>query len=253
MQSVLVVALRLCIARHAERKHLDDFHSWKQIVKVVRDDFLQGNESLRVSEAVEMSTKLRHFHARKELFTLAGSTKHDAKRDGHVRDEWKSVSRIDREWREDRKEISSIPRFHFDTLWFREIVPRKKMNLPRREFRHQHIAPQSLRLNVLRDRSFANERHLIFGRERFPRRARNARINLPTQSADALHEEFIEIRAEDREKTYALKQRHVRIVPLREHTAIELEPLQVAIQKPRRIIQSNRNDVVRSDRLAWRL
>ena len=58
----------------------------------------------------------------------------------------------------------------------------------------------------------------------------NARGRLQFQAADALHEEFVEIGAGDRQELDALEQRIVRGLGLRQDAAIELEPGELAIQ-----------------------
>jgi hypothetical protein len=56
-----------------------------------------------------------------------------------------------------------------------------------------------------------------------------ARVGPRAHRTDALHEKFIEIRAEDAEKFQALEQGHALVECLGEHPAVEFEPSEVAI------------------------
>ena len=57
------------------------------------------------------------------------------------------------------------------------------------------------------------------------------------QSADADHEELIEVGAENGEKLESLEQGHGRIGPFFEHAAIELEPAQFAVDVKGGVVQ----------------
>jgi hypothetical protein len=59
----------------------------------------------------------------------------------------------------------------------------------------------------------------------------------PFQAPDPLHKELVEIAGRDGEKAESFEQRRSRINRLKKHAAIELEPLDVAIQKPSGIIK----------------
>ena len=54
---------------------------------------------------------------------------------------------------------------------------------------------------------------------------------LAMQAADALHEELVEVARKDREEPHALEQRQRGILRKLEHTLVEVEPAQLAVQE----------------------
>ena len=93
------------------------------------DDVLQRNPTARSWHAVQARRNLGHFHARKKLLTLTGSLQHHAKTDAHVGDEWKPMSWIHRQRREDWKHIVAKPRASLILLVDIQPIPFQKINL----------------------------------------------------------------------------------------------------------------------------
>ena len=155
---------------------------------------------------------------------------------------------VDRERREDREDVAAVPALGLDALGLGEVVPAEELDRLAVEERKERVAERVGREPGLLEHALADEDQLVGGRERFPRRAADARVDLPPKAADALHEEFVEVRAEDREEAHALEERVARIERLREHAAVELEPLEVAVEEARRVVGPAGNDVVRCGR-----
>ncbi len=65
----------------------------------------------------------------------------------------------------------------------------------------------------------------------------DAGADLLFQAADALHEELIEIVADDRQKLHALEQRRAAIFSLVQHPLVEVEPGQLTVQIELRRLQ----------------
>ena len=71
---------------------------------------------------------------------------------------------------------------------------------------------------------------LLLGRAAVDGQAVHAGADLLLEAADPLHEELVEIAADDRQELDALEQRRARVARLVQHAAIELEPGQLAVQ-----------------------
>src|SRR5262249_23934105 len=54
---------------------------------------------------------------------------------------------------------------------------------------------------------------------------------LLAQTSDADHEEFVQVRAEDRQKLHPLQKRRAPILQLLEHAGVESQPAQLAVDK----------------------
>jgi hypothetical protein len=58
--------------------------------------------------------------------------------------------------------------------------------------------------------------------------------HLPTQAGDPHHVELVEVRGRDRQEAQALQQRVALVLGLFEHTPVELEPRQLAVEEAAR-------------------
>ena len=190
---VLVVTLGFGVAGDAERQNLENFHARKQVVEIVGDDVLQRDEAAGRAETEELSAELGHFHAREERFALTRSAQQHSQRHRHVGDEGKAVPRINGKRRENRKDVAAIPAFSIDALGVGEFVPAQKVDRFALELRQQQLAKGASGERGLLKHALADQNKLLLRRERFPRRASNASVNLPTQSADALHKKLVEV------------------------------------------------------------
>ena len=115
------------------------------------------------------------------------------------------MPRINRKRRENGEDVSTVPTLGFDALGLGELFPPKKFDRFALKQRNQRVAERARCESGLFNDALADEDELLRGRERLPWRAADARVDLPTQAADALHEELVEIRAENCQKTHALK------------------------------------------------
>ena len=64
-----------------------------------------------------------------------------------------------------------------------------------------------------------------------------AGTDLLLQAADALHEELVEIRADDRDELHALEQGRARILGLPQDAEVEVEPGELTVQVELRQIE----------------
>ena len=65
----------------------------------------------------------------------------------------------------------------------------------------------------------------------------DAGLHLLLQAADADHEELVEVGAEDGQELEPLQQRHLRVLGLLQHAAVELQPAQLAVDVQGRIVK----------------
>ena len=108
----------------------------------------------------------------------------------------------------------------FESLRFGQFIPAPQVNAMPRQCRHD-----------LR-RESASACCCSIGRSRSRIRTSRSRPSagrILAQHRHALHEELVEVRGEDGEELHPLEQRRALIERFRQHTPVELEPAQVAI------------------------
>ena len=190
---VFTVAFNLCIPGNAERQNLQNLHAREEIIKVVLNDVLDGNEIVRVIKSVQARRDLRDLYPCEQLFTLTRPAQHDSKRNAHVADEREAVTGINGKRRENREDAASKPRFGFCALRLAEIIPAQDPNAMWHQCGHDAVA-QDDRLSMSERRDpCPNSVELLNRGECLRHRSRNAGFNLSLQDADALHKEFVEI------------------------------------------------------------
>jgi hypothetical protein len=98
------------------------------------------------------------------------------------------------------------------------------------ERRQQHVVEHAVLLGHQRVRALADAPQRLGGRHGVRLVARDAEGELLAQARDANLEELVEVRAADRQEAQALEQRRRRVLRLLEHTRVELELRQLAVE-----------------------
>ena len=232
---VLVVALHLGVSGDAEGEDLQDLHAGEEVVEVVLDDLLHGDEVVAALEAEEPRGDLGHLDAREELLALAGAAQHDAERDAHVADEREAVAGVDGERREDGEDAAAEPRLGLHALRIVELLPAQDADAVGRQARQHAVAERDGLAVAERGHAGADTVELLRGGQRLGHGAGDAGLDLALEDADALHEELVEVRRVDGEEAQALEKRRARVGGDVEDACVELEPLDVAVEEARRI------------------
>ena len=103
------------------------------------------------------------------------------------------------------------------------------------EARAEGVCPGLAEGGVHLQGAVADERELLAGRAPVGRERGHARGELPLEAADALAEEFVEVRGGDAEVAHALHQRHALVEGLREDAPVEVEPRELAVEVQARV------------------
>ena len=74
--------------------------------------------------------------------------------------------------------------------------------------------------------------------------AGDAGLHLLLQAADADHEELIQVGAEDRQELEPFQERHLGVLGLLQHPAVEFQPAQFAVDVQRRVVQGRHFNAV---------
>ncbi len=230
---VFVLERKVGIARDPEARDLRDFHAREQPVEVSFDQVFEEDEVVRVGHRDEAGEVARNLQAGKTLVTRLGVAYHDGKIQREVGDVRERMRRIDGERRENRKDatLKVGGEQFFGAL--ADLVPTHDANSGASQCREELAMQQSFlrddeRLHALRHRiALLARRHAVgtalgdFG------------CDLVLECGDPNLVELIEVRRADREELEPLQERHVRSRGERQHTLVEVEPAQFAVDEAR--------------------
>ena len=237
---VLAVLLDVGVPRDPERHDPEDLHAREEVVEVVLDDLLHRYEAPSVAQVVEAGRDLRHLDAGEQFLGLPHSSHQDADGDAEVGDEGEAVARIDRERRQDRKDVRPVPRLGVAALVGREFLPRQELDPLFGQSWSDIVAEAPLlQVHQLEDHS-AQLEQLLLRWKRLPGLAPQPHRLATLEAADPLHEELVEVACRDRQEPDPLEKRVPGIDRLEEDPTIELQPLDVAVEEPCGVLEADR-------------
>ena len=148
------------------------------------------------------------------------------------------VRRIDRERRDDRKDLRLEIRIEVFAFAARQFVVVPMNHDPVFRECGQHVTHQATGVLVNhRADGFANGLKLLRWRQAFQRGLQHACRDLLANTGDAHLEELIEIAGEDRKELHSLQQRRASIQRLMKDAPIELQPGEFPVQVEVRIAE----------------
>ena len=231
-----------------------DLRSREELLDVRANDVLDEDVRRRASgtdrrwQRDEPRKHVRHLHPG-ELGPPAVAD-HDREVLAQIRNERKGMARIERERREHRADLAREVAAQVLAHRRRPRVLVEKRNLirleqlakldPRRGLIAQHLA-----------RARAHRLELLLGVVSIRSDVLDFLAQLLQRRRHADHEELVEVRAGDRQELHALEQRMGRVARLREHTFVELEPAQLAVDVERWILEVCRIGALRRCLRCW--
>ncbi len=225
-----LVASDLRVSRHPEEGGVDDFDVGKEQLEVRPDDVLEEDVPRVVAELNEPHLIARDLHAG-EGHLLAGSfPRQDGQREALIRDERERVGRIERQRGQGRQDGTLEVLAQLLAFDGRKVVVVGDVN-PRIGQRRADLLAITRRLPLeQRPSRLEGRRPLLVGRAPVRRLLGHAGRDLLFQPADALAEELVEVRGDDREELHALQQRVVPVERLVEDPSLEREFAEFAVQ-----------------------
>ena len=226
------------VSRDVEGLARLDVHPREQKVEVARNHLLQRDESITAPDTEEArdSGTDRHLDAGggRRLLLLVVQRHEQVERE--VRDEGERVRRVDRLGRHQGHDVLDVVVPQAAAFLLVQVRVIENLDSVFGEAT-QHLgedallAPLDLRNDVL---SLVN---LLLRRAAVDRQLLNAGPDLLLETADALHEELVEIGAHDGEELDPFEQRRSFVLGFVQHPAVELEPGEFAVQVQRRVLQ----------------
>jgi len=160
-------------------------------------------------------------------------------REAQIGDERERMSRVDRERRQNGKDL-----FEEARLEPGEFLRRHFVRFENGKAVAAHFVAQRYPLALLLAHEFV--RHRVHEIELLGRRTsvlaqrRHARAHLAAKAGHADHEEFVEVRCRDRQEAKPLEQRVVRVLRLFQHAHVEGEPGRLPVDEAVGIVQMHR-------------
>ena len=235
---VLFSRLRVGVPRDLEQGAAHDLHSGEQDVQVVGHHALERDEHVGVAEPHETRNPgpERHLHAGHDRVGLPGLLKADKQVERVVGDEWERVGGIQclrgHQW-VDALEVG-LPQPPL--LLFCELVPGPDADLVLFQF-VQHLCQRALLLSLELAYEAVALADLLLGSTAVHGQVVNAGTDLLFQPANALHEEAVQVRPDDRDELQALEKRRAGIQRLLQHPEVEVEPGSFTIQVAVRMVE----------------
>ncbi len=234
---VFLVGFDIGVAGDAKQVRLQDPHAGKERLQVAADDVLQADEAVVrfvVARQPDPSGQiLRQLDPHEAAVARRRMFQRHAQRLAQVADERKRVPRIDRQGREDRKDlvVKELPGVF--AIGIVQLRPTADSDAVLLEAGMQGLEP-ALHLPAQQDRdALVDERELLVGRQPVDGAGGDAGVALAVQAADALHEEFVEVVREDGQEPDAFQKRNAIVLGQLEHTLVEVEPTQLAVEEQR--------------------
>ena len=228
---VLLVALGVGVAGHEERLDRHHLHPREEQVQVVGHDVLEGGEAQTPLQAQEPGDAgpHRHLHAREGEIAVRVAQRHQQVQ-GQVRDEREGVRRVDGLRGDEREDVLEVVLAQSLLFAVREVVVFEEEHPVRLELAQQRRDERvTLRLELADDRVARLD--LLLRSAPVGAQVLEARSHLLFEPADPLHEEFVEVRADDGRELHALQEWRALVHPLVQHAAVELEPGQLPVQE----------------------
>ena len=231
---LLLVLLDVGRPRHPERIRLEELHPRKEALEELGDHHFERDEAQRVRKLDPARQAGRHLEARKADLGARRRAQGDRQRKREVGDERKRVRSVEPERSEDREDEAGEELLEMAALRRREVAEGDQLDAVPGDLRQHLLEQQRALLLLARADPGADLGQLLGRRAAVGRQAVRVALLLQLQPPDALHEELVEIAAEDGEELEAIEQRHRRIRGLGQDPRVELEPGELAVEERRR-------------------
>ena len=217
-----------------ERVPPDDLHAREEPAHVRADDRLERHELvLAPRDRHPARQRLRHFHAREVVEPALGVAQLDRQREREVRDVRDRVPWIDRERRQDGIHLRVEEGVERPALLRRQLSDGHEPHAARRQLREDVVVEAGARLFHQVPYPEVDPVKLLARGHPVVKRVLHVGGHLAPQARHADHVELVEVRREDREELQPLEQRDARILRLRQHPGIELQPGELAVEQQR--------------------
>ena len=229
----LLVAGDVGGARDAEGVGLDQLLAREEAFEVLGDHLPERHEPVGVGQRQPARQRGRDLDPREAHFGAARMAHRDRQREREVRDERKGVRSVEPERGEDRKDARGEQPADMGALDLGEVVHLHQLDAVPGELR-QHLPAQDFTLPGIEPAHLgADRRQLLGGCAAVGRDPGHAARELELQAAHPLHEELVEIAAEDRDELQPVERRHRRVLRLGEDPLVELQPGELAVEEGR--------------------
>ena len=229
---LVLVALRVGVARHPKKLVRVDQHRGKQQIEIVRDDVLEPDKITLIADPQKArdSETDWHFHPRHQRVRVVLVTRRDQQVERQIRDERERMRRIHRLRRHQRENVLVVILANRLALVGREAGVRTHANAVVLELAENSRTKLALSLLELAHHQ-VTLRDLLLRRAPVNGQLVHPRDDLLLQAADALHEELVEVGRGNREKLEPLEQRISFVFRFMQNASIEREPGELAIEE----------------------
>ncbi len=237
----ILLDLEIGIACDAESVVLHHFHAGEEYVEVGGDEVLGGQEGrdraggvAGAGHAHEPVDVVGHLHAREVLSAGCGILHGDREIEAQPADVGERMGRVDGQRGQDREDLFVEVRRQTRAFLGIEVGPADDRDALVGERRTHGIEehPGVLVRDLLGAGS--DERQLFTGRESVRGPHRQSGFVASFQAGHPDHVELVEVRGEDREELCAFEQWQRSVLREGEHTGVEVEPAQFAVEIARR-------------------
>ena len=219
----------------------DDLHAWKQVFQVRGDQLFQrkkfvhrrvggrsGPGGIEIAQRDETGQALRDLDPGKLALLGLGITRLDGQRQGQVRQEWKRVSQVDRQGRDDWKHRATevlLRQPHGSRVQRRPVAHVDAVFGQSREQRGQ----EPRRCSELPPDGQPDARQLLPRAQAVRAGFDDGSLELLVETRDPNHEELVQVGRVDRQEFESFQQRPVRCLRLRENPFVECQPRHFAV------------------------
>ena len=234
----LLLDLHLAVADHAVGAGPAQFEPGEEVPEEQRDKVLDGQEAAggagQGDEAVELAGDR---HQRLEFAPVRRAVQVHRQPEAEIGYEREGMSRIDRERRQDREYVAHEVGFEPVPVLLRERAAVHEVDAGPAKLRLQ-APPAGLLAAHQAPGAAVDCLQLLRRRQPIGARRADAGGLLALQPGDAHHVELVQVLGGDRQETQTLQKRVGRVRRLFQHALVEGEPGHLAVDEPRRRIQS---------------
>ena len=237
----ILVALGDGVAGDAEQLAAFDHHAGKQQVEIVGDHILQRYVQLLVAdlEKARDTGADRHLDPRQPIGIVVGITHRHQQIERQVGNEWERVRRVHGLRGDQGKDVLQVVLAHLLALFLGQPLVAAQHDALLLQQPMQLGRQQPLLLHDV-----AHHRqtlaHLLLGATAVHRQFPYPRTDLLLEATDAFHEKFVQIGTDDGQKLDPLQQRIARVLGFVQHSLVEGQPSQFAVQIPFGSVQIDR-------------
>ena len=236
----LLLDFEVGIADHPEGALAVDPITREQAADEQADGILQRDEPCAsgfgiVDRQADVAVDLRGHADEGDHLLAARRGEFQHQREAEIGNEGERMRRIDGQRREHREHVGEEIILQPDPLAFRDFIGLHQHDAGGREF-HAQPAPLFLLRGLQPPDGLADARKLLARGHAVVAALGDARPELAAQAGHAHHEELVEVVGRDRQEAKPLEDRMIRIGRLLQNAQVELQPRQLAVDEPRRIV-----------------